>query len=179
MELYHYYDLRSGPFRSLTALPEDEARAVFDEVRRSRPASMGAQRDDDYLRRRRRCEALVREAFIAAGGAPVLTSPYYMVVGHSPWLSTWYEQGGVLKIPVEEFPAGTVSFTYGDSMPCFNPNINIGKEYQCRIYTYPDILGVIEKYGLPQDRNDDGHAGPERYIEAQIWSDEVVARYRK
>ena len=33
------------------------------------------------------------------------------------------------------------------------------------------------KYGLPQDWNDDGKYGPERYIEAHIWSDDVIGRY--
>ena len=36
---------------------------------------------------------------------------------------------------------------------------------------------MIEKYGLPQAWNDDGRYGPERYIEAHIWSDDVIGRY--
>ena len=35
----------------------------------------------------------------------------------------------------------------------------------------------IEKYGLPQDWNDDGAHGPERYIEVHVWSDDVIGRY--
>ena len=35
----------------------------------------------------------------------------------------------------------------------------------------------IRKYGLPQDWNDDGKHGPERYIEAHVWSDRTVERY--
>ncbi|MCR5274544.1 MAG: hypothetical protein K6E26_04200 [Clostridiales bacterium] len=30
---------------------------------------------------------------------------------------------------------------------------------------------------LPQDWNDDGKFGPERYIEAHVWSEMPVARY--
>ena len=55
--------------------------------------------------------------------------------------------------------------------------VNDGKEYRKKLYTYDEILEIIEKYGLPQNWNDDGTYGPERYIEAHIWSDEVIGRY--
>ncbi len=104
-------------------------------------------------------------------------APHYLVVEHSPWLSTWYEEGAFVRIPAEEFDKSTISFTYGDSMPAFSPLVNDGKEYRQRLYTYEEILQVIGKYGLPQDWNDDGRLGPERYIEVQVWSDEVIGRY--
>lgn len=53
-----------------------------------------------------------------------------------------------------------------------------GKEYRKKLYTYDEILDIIGKYGLPQDWKNDGAYGPERYIEAQIWSDETIDRYR-
>ena len=34
------------------------------------------------------------------------------------------------------------------------------------------------KYGLPKVWNADGKFGPERYIEAHIWSDETINRYK-
>ena len=71
-----------------------------------------------------------------------------------------------------------LSFTYGDSMPTFSPTINDGREYRHQLYTYKEILKIIDKYGLPQDWNDDGKYGPERYIEVHVWSDETVGRYR-
>ncbi len=37
----------------------------------------------------------------------------------------------------------------------------------------------FEKYGMPQEWNDDGKYGRERYIEAQIWSDEVIDKYKE
>jgi hypothetical protein len=106
-----------------------------------------------------------------------IESPHYMVVEHSPWLSTWFEQSDYLKIPIEEFDLRTLSFTYGDSMPTFSPRITDGKEYRKKVYTYEEILGIIEKYDLPQKWNDDGAHGPERYIEVHVWSDETVKKY--
>lgn len=101
-----------------------------------------------------------------------------MVVEHSPWLSTWYENSTFIKIPIEEFEKLTISFTYGDSMPTFSPRINDGKEYRKKLYTYDEILLIIEKYGLPQNWNNAGEHGPERYIEAHVWSDETINKYR-
>lgn len=64
-----------------------------------------------------------------------------------------------------------------DSHPTFSPRVNDGKEYRKKLYTYDEILGIIEKYGYPQDWNNDGKYGPERYIEAHIWSDDVIQKY--
>ena len=47
-----------------------------------------------------------------------------------------------------------------------------------KVYTYEEILEVIAKYGLPQDWNDDGAKGPERYIEAHVWTDDPIRKYR-
>ena len=170
MFLYHYFDKRSGPFRSITAVPPEEGRIILEQMKRERPNSMCAKRNFDYIDKRKRCEAVLKREFLAKGGIVEIETPYYMVVEHSPWLSTWYEQGDFLKISVEELDVRKISFTYGDSMPTFSPAVDDGKEYRRQVYTYEEILGLIEKYGLPQDWNDDGSHGPERYIEAHVWT---------
>ena len=104
-----------------------------------------------------------------------IDSPHYMTVGFSPWLSNWYEQSDYVMIPAEKFDKQKLSFTYGDSMPTFN--YNDGKEYREKVYTYDGILEMNKKYGLPQDWNDDGSHGPERYIEVHIWTDDVIRDY--
>ena len=100
-----------------------------------------------------------------------------MVIEHSPWLSTWYENSTFVKIPIEKFDLRTLSFTYGDSMPTFSDSFLDGKEYRKQLYTYEEILNIIKKYGLPQLWNDDGSHGPERYIEVHIWDDTVIKKY--
>lgn len=169
MFLYHYFDKRTGPFKSLTNVPEDEACKILEQIKKERPDSMCAARDETYIQKRRNCENILKKEFQAKGGIIEIDSPYYMVVEHSPWLFSWYEQPDFLKIPVEEFDLRKVSFTYGDSMPTFSPLITDGKEYRKKVYTYDEILKIIEKYGLPQDWNNDGKFGPERYIEVHIW----------
>ena len=175
MDLYHYFDRRTGPFRSITAISQDEARKVLENIRNERPGSFCAQRNEEYISKRLKCEARLRKEFTAIGGVTEIDSPHYMVLGASPWLSTWYEQSDYIKIPVDKFDISKISFTYGDSMPTFN--YRDGKEYREKVYDYNGILKVIEKYGLPQEWNDDGKSGPERYIEAHVWTDAVIKDY--
>ena len=177
MFLYHYYDKRSGPFRSLTALTLDEANSVLEKIKQERPSSFTAQRDIDYISKRMNCERIVRKEAENKGILMDIPSPHYFVVEESTWLSTWFEEPGVIKIPIEEFDVRKISFTYGDSMPTFSPRVNDGKEYRKKVYTYEEILSIIEKYELPQKWNPDGSYGPERYIEAQVWTNHPVARY--
>ena len=178
MYLYHYFDKRSGPFRSVTQVPLEEGNSILDQMKNERPDSMCSKRDTDYIKKRSNCEAILRKEFASKGGMMDIASPHYMVVEHSPWLSTWYEEGSFIKIPIEEFDTRKISFTYGDSMPTFSPRVNDGKEYRRKVYTYEEILEVIAKYGLPQDWNDDGSKGPERYIEAHVWTDDPIRKYR-
>lgn len=177
MYLYHYYDKRSGPFKSLTGISAEQAKSLLEEIKAERPESMCALRNPDYIDKRLRCESIIRKEFLAKGGIVEKDSPHYMVLGNSPWLDTWYEQGAYIKIPVSEFDIRTISFTYGDSMPTFSPKVNDGKEYRKKVYTYDEILKIIDKYGMPQDWNNDGAHGPERYIEAHVWSDETISKY--
>ena len=172
MYLYHFYDKRTGPFRSLTAVEPDKAEKIMETIRTSFPNSLCACRDAEYVERRRNCERIIRQAFQEKGGVIKKDSPHYMVVEFSPWLSTWYEESTYLKVPIENLDIRSICFTYGDSMPTFSDRVNDGKEYRKTVYTYEEILNIIEKYGLPQDWNDDGKYGPERYIEATVWSDE-------
>ncbi len=175
--LYHFFDKRTGPFKSLTAVSCEEAHDILEKIKAERPDSMSARRDDLYVVKRRNTEAVLLKEFKAMGGVPDIDSPHYMVVEFSPWLSTWYEQGDYIKIPVEKFDKSKLSFTYGDSMPTFSGKVNDGKEYRGKLYSYDEILKIIEKYGLPQDWNGDGRYGPERYIEAHVWTDDMIRDY--
>lgn len=179
MYLYHYFDKTIGPFQTLSDLSVEEANTVLNNLKETRPNSQSAQRHDKYVQYRRNCENMLKHEFAKKGGVMKRTSPHYMVIEHNPWLSTWYENSDYIKIPIDEFDLKTLSFTYGDSMPTFSPAINDGREYRMQLYTYDEILKIIEKYGLPQDWNDDGKHGPERYIEVHVWSDETIEKYKK
>jgi len=179
--LYHYFDKSIGPFVSLSDIPIDEAKAVSEMIRQNRPGTLHAERHPEYMERRHRNERKLESLFTQRGGVVKRHAPHYMVVEHSPWLATWHENSGFIKIYIDEFDKNTISFTYGDMFPVFNtmnPHKMSDKEWHDKVYTYDEILDIIEKYGLPQEWNDDGQHGPSRYVEAHVWSDEPILRYK-
>jgi hypothetical protein len=181
MNLYHYFDKSVGAFVSLSDLPIDEAKKILNVIKKSKPNVQCAARQASYMERRHEIEEILRTEFAKKGGTVKRKTPHYMTIEHSPWLSTWFENSDFVKIPITEFDLNTISFTYGDAFPVFSENTHKmdDKEYRRKLYTYNEIIKIIEKYGLPQDYNNDGEHGPERYIEAHIWSDETISRYRR
>jgi len=178
MFLYHYFEKSKHPLLSLTALPIEEAVAIQNKLV-SEQKVFAAQRNEKYLPRRHELEKLVRGMFIEKGGKPEKETPHYFVIGECPWLATWYEQADYIKISISEFDMKTVSFTYGDTFPTFSPNVTNDMEYRRTVYTYDEILKIIEKYGMPQDKWDKPIFAQPSYIEAQVWSDEPVLRYKQ
>lgn len=181
MHLYHYFDNKIGPFVSLSEISIDKAKNILEKIKFDKPNVQSAKRDPEYMDRRHYYEDILKKEFVKKGGIIKRDSPHYMVVEHSPWLNTWFENSAYIKIPIEEFDLNTISFTYGDSHPVFSllENKMDGKEYRKKLYTYYEIIKIIEKYGLPQNWNNDGIHGPERYIEAHIWSDEIINKYKE
>jgi hypothetical protein len=174
--LYHYYESRRGPFRSLTDMPIDEAMVLFKQLK-SDPTLFASKRSDDYLLIRRELERKARELFIAKGGRPLRQTPHYMTLGKCDWLLEWYSDGQQLEIALSEFDESTISFTYGDLFPTMR--YQDGKPYRGQVYTKDEIFDLIKEYGLPQNWNENGDKGPERYIEVQIWDDGPLMKYIK
>jgi hypothetical protein len=174
--LYHYYEYRNGPFRSLSNLPMEEAEAVLDELRQSGKVFAG-KRAADYLQVRRQLERKARELFVRKGGKPQLEFPHYLTLDECDWIRSWYEDGRAIRIDLEHLDPATISFTYGDLFPTMR--YMDGKPYRGQVYSKKEILALIESLGLPQQWNKDGDKGPERYIEAQLWDDAAIKAYHK
>lgn len=172
--LCHYYEAADGPLRNLSDLPEDVAQAVLERIRRQGDR-FASRRTDEYLSIRRELEERVRALFVAKGGRPKRGRPHYFVLGECAWLRSWYPHGCELRIPLAAFPAGSVSFTYGDTFPALRyPD---GKPYRGQVFTLAELPGLVAAYGLPQVWNAEGKGGPDRYIEAQVWDDAPLLPY--
>lgn len=137
MHLYHYYDKTVGPFKNPTDVPPREAKAILEVIRQHRLGTQAAKRQQSYIEDRLCFEAILRDTFAQKGGIIKRSIPYYMAVEHSPWLSTWFENCALIKIPIQEFDLRTVSFTYGDSHPTFSPRITDDKEYRKKFCCAP------------------------------------------
>lgn len=174
MLICHYYEKKNGPFRNLSELSDEEANRVLTDIKNQKPNCFLAKRPEDYMYKRRKYEAIMREEFRKMGGRVEREIPHYFVVEHVPFMEKWYEEPACIELPIEALDIKTVSFTYGDSHPTFSGNVKDGKEYRNKLYDYEGICRLIEKYGLPQIWNPDFELGPECYIEVQVWSDKGI-----
>jgi hypothetical protein len=170
--LSHYYDASTGPFRSLTDLDPLAAESLQESIRASRKEFFASQRKSDYVAVRRELESRVRQLFTRKGGRPRRLRPLYAVLGSCPWLLDWYPNGRELRVPLAQLSPEVISFTYGDTFPAMR--IQDDMPFRGQVYTLAELPDLIDRFGLPQEVNPDGRRGPERYVEAQIWSDEFL-----
>lgn len=173
LNLYHYYEENIGPFKNLSSLEPNEAEEILQELR-NEGNTFASKRSLDYLRIRSELEAKAKMLFINKGGKPTNNFPHYMTLGACDWIKEWYKVGKEIVLRLDDFNEDLISFTYGDLFPTMR--YQDGKEYRGQVYTKAEILELVERYGLPQDWNKEGNQGPERYIEAQIWDDEVIEK---
>ena len=185
--LYHYYENSLPPLRSITSLPFEKA----VELLRSHQAEDPNRTHPNiewFLTRRYEMEKKVRDRFIDIGGKPINDAPVYCTLGANEGMKTWFREGAHLRIPISSIDLDAVSFTYGDTFPVFNPALNTGEEWWGQVYRYDGILRLIDQYGFPEDPVYDSIHGifPKdkpinqylKYIEAHVWSDEVLNPYR-
>lgn len=175
LHVYHYYEASVGPFKNLSSLSSVEANEISERIRES-GKTFASRRTADYMNVRKELEAKARTMFIDKGGKPISSYPHYMTLGACDWLLTWYSEPAVLHVSLDELPEDQVSFTYGDLFPTMR--FRDLKPYRGQVYTKKEILKIIDEYGFPQKWNQTGEYGPERYIEMQIWDEQIVRLFR-
>lgn len=180
MNFYHYFEKETGPFVSLSDLSDEEAKKVIDKLIKEDKTIAARTHGGDYMFYRRLIENKARTMFIEKGGKPARQTPQYMVWGECRHLVSWYKCGDYIEIPIKEFDIDTVSFTYGDTFITYDPSHGKTEEFRQRVYTYDEILKIIEKYGWPQDSwNLDSPWWQPTYVEAQVWSDIPIDKYKQ
>lgn len=97
MYLYHYYDKSNFPFLNLSDISTEEANKILDNIRKTKPQTLCAKRNPNYMELRLYYEEILRAEFLKKGGIIKRNSPHYMVVEHSPWLYSWYENADFIK----------------------------------------------------------------------------------
>ena len=188
-ELFHYYRKGTRPFQSLSALPEDQAKAIMEAL--YLPGSLLWQRFGaplEYLRWRRRVEHQLHRQFLEKGGRPRQDYPVYFVVGRPKWAiasseAATMEETGEIQVPLSVFDEQEISFTYPDSMlsdtmvskkghPEYDP------EYHGRLFTLTEMEKLICRKSLPVGGwHPDLPAALAHYIEMQVWNQTVLDDY--
>lgn len=135
---------------------------------------------------RRATEDKARELFVAGGGRPERRHPYYFVLGESRWFAGLYDHPQEIRVPLDQLPHASTSFTWVDSITA----LGLGRELGV---PQPDEPRKQQVYGIDQldvteaeatapsaDPTDyEGHQWRliDQYVEVQLWSDEPIRRY--
>lgn len=178
MYLFHYFEKSRGPFKTLSDLTVEESIRIHTELEAENTIFAARSANGQYMLQRHIVEQRAYAMFLRKGGKPKRKNPYYMVLAEeeSEECKSWFHDCGIIKIPLNEFDPLTVSFTYGDSFPTFKPIFDEEPEYS--LYLFDEILDVIKKRGMPPVRTDSMSWLEPSYVEAQIWSNETIDRYR-
>lgn len=177
--LTYYYKRGTVPFRSLSALTDEQAVLIMQGLYDDTPYGARFKDPEGYLRFRRQTERWVREQFIAKGGQPRESYPIPMVLGSSHWMIKHApdpSEHAEIRIPLSVFTKADISFTYPDSMISFEFLTEKPPEYYLpelhgRVFTLPETLALVEARGMPEEGwgvNLPWYLAP--YIEAQVWN---------
>lgn len=166
--LSYFFRENQQPFEVLTDRTEDVAEAILsgDTLWRG---------DGTYLAHRKRHEGMIRDLFIQKGGAPRRRHPIYAILGESPVgpHDLENEYAYKIRIPLNVFTEGDVSFTYPDSLfevPIDDPGrLDLERSRTPVVYTAGELSEVIRTYRVYEFNN--------HYVEAQIWNDEPLAPF--
>lgn len=189
--LIHLYKRGAEPFRTLSALQEENAVTIMQSLYVA--GSIFWERFEDpvaYLRLRKQIEQSIREAFIAKGGKPQEAHPIYMAFGRTKWMQNDLDAVTLatttqIEVPIAWFDECDVSFTYPDSMVSFLLAQEKAAEYYLpdfhgKVFTLSEIRSIVDVDGLPGEKW--GTNLPSvlpNYIEAQVWKHEPLLAYKR
>lgn len=77
MFLYHYFDKKTGPFMNMSELAMEEANNLLNRIKEEKLTSQCAQRDKEYMFRRRMYEDIIRKEFLKK--AELLIGIYHII----------------------------------------------------------------------------------------------------
>jgi len=182
MILTHYYHKDDYPFQNLSCLSEEEAlRAIRGLHDRTGLVYRRFKEPHGYLKQKRETESRLRSEFIHKGGKPASTCPHYFVVEQAIWIEEGYDgQSNKLQVPISAFSPEYVSFTYPDSMVSYwlqsqTDKIYYHPEYHGQVFSFDEIIGIIDKFGIPQEewRTEEARKY-DLFIEAQVWNSDLA-----
>lgn len=189
--LVHLYKRGTEPFRTLSALREEDAISIMQSLYRA--GSIFWERFEDpvaYLRLRKQIEQGIRETFIAKGGMPREPHPIYMTFGRTRWMQNDLDALTLattteIEVPLSLFQEFDVSFTYPDSMVSFLLANDKESEYYLpyfhgKVFTLSEIRSIVESNGLPGEKwAANLPSSMPNYIEAQVWNHEPLLEFRQ
>ncbi|MFD2117560.1 hypothetical protein ACFSTH_12945 [Paenibacillus yanchengensis] len=188
MNIYvtHYYKQGTTPFQSLSALSDQEALRVMEQLGSDSPLFARFKTPVAYWNTRKQVEQWLLDRFTAKGAKPAAAYPLYAVLGSSAWIEKYGTAFDIISIRISLtlFSAHDISFTYPDSMVSYeqsnrlvqqmeatNDNLTWQQSMYGQVFTLDEIQQRLANDNLLEQISDSEL--PEEtapYIEAQIWN---------
>lgn len=179
----HYYNKKSVPFQTLSALSKLDALEMMNKLCDDSPLFARFKTPKQYFDDRQQVENWLRDKFMEKKGQPKEQYPIYAVLGSSYWIEKHSVDFGIeacqVKIPITIFGENDISFTLPDSMVSYSlemekPDHYYKPEYHGKIFTLSEVKAFINKEMIDNLENTllPGNAIP--YVEAQIWNHKLI-----
>lgn len=176
LQLMHYCHPDCEPLQNIMRLPREEAFRLAQEMADRHPDASAFFRFSDFVNyypRRLEADGILCAAFRSRGGRPVQTHPLSFALQGSDFLDGWFDRGQVLHLPLASVPEDQISFTLGDSLGMLE------RDGGFIFLTLQDLRERIANHpegaeGFLRDAK-----AQYRYIEAQLWDDEVCRHARR
>lgn len=168
VHIVNYNHRNCKPLQNIMRLPKEEAFQKAAELAEANKETTAFYRFADfatYYPRRMETDKALYRRFIELGGNPTEKHPLSFVLQGSAYLSEWFDDGIVTRIPLAKIPADSISFVYGDSMS------TLEREGAFEMVTKDMLFERMEAYTgtlaeFMEEINTTCH-----YIEVQLWDD--------
>ena len=164
----HNFNPIRGRFQNICDLPRSEAESILREIRQSQNSRL----KPNYLERRLNVEKWLRTERRKIIGSTSRKTPIYFFVGDfSDGQDPMRPQS--LKMRLSAFPESTITFTYSDSMTCFEEAKSADKHsppFAGRLFTLSGLKDVVSEWGMPSNFGI-SQPGHNPFIEMQLWDD--------
>jgi len=153
----HRYNPEVGPYHNICSLPDSEASAIIERMRREYRPTLKS----NYLARRRSAEQWLAMTASVLLGRPIKHWPTYFFLGdfsHFPDLS----RPSALVIPLSSLPSDSITVTLGDSM-------SLVEEERPRLFSLCEIVNLFAEGKLAEFGISDEFGVQTRFIELHLW----------
>lgn len=169
----HNYDPSRGRFRNICDLPRSEAESILleiSDVHKSHPKA-------NYLDRRLKVEEWLRSERFKMIGSTARNTPIYFFVGDFADGKDPLRPKSV-RMPLDRFPEDVVTFTYSDSMSCFESAKTLDEQlppFPRKLFTLKTLMDTVQKFGMPEHPPSE-KGGKQPFIEMQLWDETPLAQ---
>lgn len=173
--LVNYRHSNCEPLKSITQLSEKEAYTLAKRLYEESPCRAHNRFGPNfewYYNHRLKTEKWLYERFIAIGGKPHTTNPFYFALHNWEKSHAYFNFGKIIKIGLKDIDICDVSFTFGDSC----------KEMDSPNRKEPFLKDKLLEFISLNDNNVEKFLEniKQQYdcIEAQLWTDKYFDGHR-